>query len=386
MSGFFTPLPTKHQIPFIIHARKKWHTQCLLNLFIVVLIDLYIVSGRCIDETNGYRCVCKPGYMGTQCETDANNCVLNPCLNGGTCIDLPNDFKCTCVAGYVGSLCQTLVDICQNWPCANGGTCFGLVNDFQCKCAPGFTGKDCRIDIDECQPNPCEQNAPCHNEINDFRCDCPAGYLGKTCELSPSSGSVVPPQSSPPTTDPGTSSPPAIRDESVITMQQLLLIICLGVGIPILVIIGIIVFLLISRRRNIQRDNERKENEQNERTNMNNKLNSIDTNIINSIPPSHVCLKVTNEEQEVSKKTCNTTTKHHNLMDKSKSNLKDYKKDTLTKNTKANEVLNDSDLKNSSLSTSSSASTTSNKLHREYIIKPTLEHDSCSDSSVVDCR
>ena len=40
----------------------------------------------------------------------------------------------------------------------------------------------------------------------------------------------------------------------------------------------------------------KKQNEQNEVKNMNNKY--LDTNIINSIPPSNVCIKITNEEND----------------------------------------------------------------------------------------
>ena len=38
------------------------------------------------DLVNGYRCVCVEGYVGTDCETDRDDCLLSPCLNGATCM------------------------------------------------------------------------------------------------------------------------------------------------------------------------------------------------------------------------------------------------------------------------------------------------------------
>lgn len=50
-------------------------------------------------------------------------------------------FSCICPPGFSGSICQTQVDECSSAPCANGGTCIDFVNSFTCQCAIGFSGK-----------------------------------------------------------------------------------------------------------------------------------------------------------------------------------------------------------------------------------------------------
>ena len=38
---------------------------------------------------------------------DINECASHPCKNGGTCSDLVNGYKCSCKPGYTGINCQT---------------------------------------------------------------------------------------------------------------------------------------------------------------------------------------------------------------------------------------------------------------------------------------
>ena len=56
-----------------------------------------------------------PGYMGTYCEIDVDDCESNPCVNDGICRDIVNGFTCTCQPGktfltdpYLYSLCSFL--------------------------------------------------------------------------------------------------------------------------------------------------------------------------------------------------------------------------------------------------------------------------------------
>nr|AKP06498.1 transmembrane protein delta [Platynereis dumerilii] len=292
--------------------------------------DPCLNGGRCIDEFNGYRCVCRPGYSGERCQENKNDCSLSPCLNGGTCKDRINDFECHCLIGFVGPLCQENVDDCLNRPCANGGTCRDLVNDFKCDCTPGFSGKDCRENIDECSSSPCLNNGNCTDLVNGYECKCPAGFWGANCHLH--DGQTAPPLGRFPVESsssvPGSSGtsqdtsggqvgsdhrisdPSDTSDSNPVTLLQMLLIVCLGVGIPIIIMIIIIVFLLCNRRR-ATGDSVQKQNTENEiNQSMNNKC--LDTQIFNSIPPTNV--KNVNEEQNTKKHSKSHV--HHLNVDK----------------------------------------------------------------------
>lgn len=81
-----------------------------------------------------------PGFTGTQCEIDIDECSTAPCLNGGTCLDHINSFKCACSMGFTGNRCQTNVDDCESQPCKNGGICRDAIAGYSCECPPGYKG------------------------------------------------------------------------------------------------------------------------------------------------------------------------------------------------------------------------------------------------------
>ncbi|KAK7823853.1 hypothetical protein U0070_020524, partial [Myodes glareolus] len=64
------------------------------------------VNGECIEGVLSYSCKCDPGWSGTNCTENINECVSNPCLNGGTCIDGINGFTCACTSSWTGYYCQ----------------------------------------------------------------------------------------------------------------------------------------------------------------------------------------------------------------------------------------------------------------------------------------
>ena len=45
--------------------------------------------------------------------SDINECVPDPCQNGGTCEDLVGSYRCSCKTGYSGDNCQTGDNICN---------------------------------------------------------------------------------------------------------------------------------------------------------------------------------------------------------------------------------------------------------------------------------
>ncbi|CAH1792098.1 unnamed protein product [Owenia fusiformis] len=288
------------------------------------------------DDSPSYVCICPPGFTGINCERIISHCDTNTCENGGTCSTINDGFLCSCRPGYEGQRCEVNLDECRNNPCTNGGSCVDGDNSFKCHCKLGYTGSLCNIDINECEMNPCANGGTCTDLENDFSCKCTPEFTGYRCDqhigdnpdvgITQHSGGITNSGSGTAvdidttldnvvtdltTTENSENSGNSgaimdnnsvITDASFLTMQQLLLIICLGVGIPIVIIIVLIIILLCKRSRRENRDNTedtiKKQNEQNHINNLKNKC--IDTEIIHSIPPSKMCINynVTNEQQD----------------------------------------------------------------------------------------
>ncbi|CAB1343906.1 unnamed protein product, partial [Coregonus sp. 'balchen'] len=47
-----------------------------------------------------FHCNCPPGYFGSLCDLDINECEVSPCLHEAVCINKPGGFKCVCPPGY----------------------------------------------------------------------------------------------------------------------------------------------------------------------------------------------------------------------------------------------------------------------------------------------
>ncbi|XP_029297315.1 LOW QUALITY PROTEIN: protocadherin Fat 4 [Cottoperca gobio] len=131
-----------------------------------------------------YACSCRPGYTGTLCETDINECQPSPCHNGGTCHNLVGGFSCTCPEGFTGMACERDVNECLSNPCKNGALCQNFPGGFNCLCKSGFAGKTCDSIINHCECNPCFNGGSCQNRVDGYYCHCPFGVFGKHCELN----------------------------------------------------------------------------------------------------------------------------------------------------------------------------------------------------------
>uniref|UniRef100_A0A665X7A8 Delta-like protein n=1 Tax=Echeneis naucrates TaxID=173247 RepID=A0A665X7A8_ECHNA len=144
--------------------------------------------GRCISLPAGnFSCSCEPGFTGTYCHENINDCASLPCKNGGTCIDGINSFQCFCPDGWEGSLCDVDVNECSRNPCQNGGQCVDLVNDFYCNCVNDWKGKTCRSSESQCDSTTCSNGGTCYDHGDAFLCSCPSGWGGSTCNTAKNS-------------------------------------------------------------------------------------------------------------------------------------------------------------------------------------------------------
>jgi hypothetical protein len=142
---------------------------------------------QCIDlldtQTTNYKCNCRKGFTGLNCESDINECASDPCRNNGSCVDLTNGFICQCSGYFEGVFCEISYDSCAFSQCLNNGTCSNTINGYYCSCPSPFTGPKCEQLIDACAySQPC-QNGLCISFLNNtFKCQCPPGYTGLLCD------------------------------------------------------------------------------------------------------------------------------------------------------------------------------------------------------------
>ena len=75
-----------------------------------------------LSSLNNYTCTCPLGWKGVHCE-DQDNCADKPCRNGATCTSLRGGYRCTCRDGFNGPNCNLNVNECHDTrqnPCQNG--------------------------------------------------------------------------------------------------------------------------------------------------------------------------------------------------------------------------------------------------------------------------
>lgn len=105
-------------------------------------------GGTCVDGINSFTCLCPPGFTGSYCQHDVNECDSRPCLHGGTCQDSYGAYRCTCPQGYTGLNCQVSRRAAQSpargaavghWPAA----CYSShAGSGQLHCRPGYRGEE----------------------------------------------------------------------------------------------------------------------------------------------------------------------------------------------------------------------------------------------------
>ena len=122
-------------------------------------------GGSCIEDVNGYSCVCSPGFKGPNCRLnddgiDENPCSPNPCHSDSIC-----QINATAESGYI---CKDLA--CSSSSCPFPKICGKTSEDevLKCQCPdyqiPRFTDEDC---------------TQCSTQFNGTGCnECAEGYRG----------------------------------------------------------------------------------------------------------------------------------------------------------------------------------------------------------------
>ncbi|XP_061585683.1 protein crumbs homolog 2b isoform X2 [Cololabis saira] len=143
------------------------------------------VYGVCKDLLADYQCDCEPGYAGKNCQDEVDNCLEFSCVNGGKCVEAAGTHTCACPPAYIGKRCQWRYprNVCDaNTECLNGGICIGGDSGGNCTCKPGYTGDRCETEVNECESSPCLNGATCLDRLSHYQCVCVRGFSGKLCE------------------------------------------------------------------------------------------------------------------------------------------------------------------------------------------------------------
>ncbi|KAH9505774.1 hypothetical protein Btru_055751, partial [Bulinus truncatus] len=137
-------------------------------------------------------CQCLPGWNGTDCSVDINECTLNQTIcssvNNTECLNTNGSYSCVCQLGYgktSGSdVCQGCSDFFYGKDCSQQCNCNSFHSTCDktngtCHCIKGWTGPTCDDDIDECLDTAsCNstKNELCVDTEGSFYCSCQLGY------------------------------------------------------------------------------------------------------------------------------------------------------------------------------------------------------------------
>lgn len=72
--------------------------------------------------------------------TEVDTCVSSPCMNGGTCVNTKESYRCDCKHGFQGQNCDTEINECLSSPCYEASTCVNKVFKYkvQATCGPTY--------------------------------------------------------------------------------------------------------------------------------------------------------------------------------------------------------------------------------------------------------
>uniref|UniRef100_A0A0R3RGL5 EGF-like domain-containing protein n=1 Tax=Elaeophora elaphi TaxID=1147741 RepID=A0A0R3RGL5_9BILA len=150
------------------------------------------VHGTCKPKFLGYTCICDEGFKGNRCEKSIDPCDEKLCSIHSECRALSYGYKgkfvCNCAAGWTGKYCTELIDLCINAHCISGSTCITRPEvsgdiGYVCICPPNKAGTFCNESVDYCEPvNPCLHGGICQRKDDGYICHCKPGYRGDYCQ------------------------------------------------------------------------------------------------------------------------------------------------------------------------------------------------------------
>jgi hypothetical protein len=119
-------------------------------LFPTPASDSYV---HCLDRFSWIVSRCATGLFWNSKEntcTEEKSVVLTgtcrefPCHNNGECVDLgSSQYRCECRKGYSGENCETMIDFCSSSPCQNGGKCLAYAGGYTCMCPDNIVDDCC---------------------------------------------------------------------------------------------------------------------------------------------------------------------------------------------------------------------------------------------------
>ncbi|XP_071165096.1 uncharacterized protein [Mytilus edulis] len=191
-------------------------------------------GGSCIQNPEGYECLCPNKVFGSRCELGVDGCPGYPCYNGGSCFADESGQRCECPQDFPGLHCEGKIkDIatgstsavtppdmtpeitisipntvptrshCLSYPCLNGGSCIQNPEGYECLCPNKVFGSRCELGVDGCPGYPCYNGGSCFADESGQRCECPQDFPGLHCEgkikdiTTGSTSAVTPPDMTP---------------------------------------------------------------------------------------------------------------------------------------------------------------------------------------------
>ena len=73
-------------------------------------------------------CLCKPG---SRCDFNIDDCLANHCTVNATCVDEIDGYRCVCDLGYEGDTCSVNINDCVEQTCSGYGTCIDGIASYR---------------------------------------------------------------------------------------------------------------------------------------------------------------------------------------------------------------------------------------------------------------